>query len=139
MAVLLGQQPVQHGAEGRDPRPGRDENGVAHWRMQNEIPERPLKLDLVAFVEAAEMIRHESFVHTIEAEGNMSVFGGWRRDRIWTGHLLTVRSIRLHRKPLPGNKTEISNSVHFEFEVLGKLGERNGTNQSCFVSFKLSH
>lgn len=51
----------------------------------------------------------------------MSVVGRRRRDRIGADHLLAFGSVGLDRKPLSRNKAEMSNSVHFEFEVLGKL------------------
>src|SRR5260370_12878925 len=54
------QQPGQHGAEGRDPGSGGDEHGVTQRRTQNEIAERSLKHNLRAFVEIAEIVRHES-------------------------------------------------------------------------------
>src|SRR5208282_222386 len=139
MTVAFRQQPVQHGAEGRYAGSGGDEHGVAQGRAQNEIAKRPLKRDLSAFVETAEMVGHESILHAIQAEGDMSVAGGRRRDRIGAGHLLAIGSHGPHREPLPWNKAEASYSVHFEFEVLGKLGERDGANEACVEGFKLSH
>src|SRR5208337_491459 len=56
---VFGEQPVQHGAEGRDPGSRGDEYGVAHGRAQDEIAEWSLKRDPRAFVETAEIVRHK--------------------------------------------------------------------------------
>src|SRR5450631_33453 len=96
MAVALGQQPMQHGAERRNPGSSGDEHGVAQRRAQNEITERPLKRNLRAFGEAAEMVRHKSILHAIQAEGDMPVLGRRGRDRIRASHLLSVGSRGLH-------------------------------------------
>src|SRR5208282_1346053 len=77
MTGVFGQQPVQHGAEGRDSGSGGDEHGVTQRRAQDEIAERPLKRDLRAFVETAEIVRHESILYSIQAEGEVPVFGRW--------------------------------------------------------------
>src|SRR5664279_420804 len=56
MTVAPGQQPVHHGAERRDSGPSRNEHGVTRRRTQNEIAERPLKHDLRALIETAEIV-----------------------------------------------------------------------------------
>src|SRR5208282_2235137 len=73
LTISLGQQPVQHGAEGRDSGSGGDEHGISERRSQNKIAERSLKLDVGAFVETAQIVRHESIVHAVQAEGDVSV------------------------------------------------------------------
>src|SRR4029077_14250890 len=55
MTFALRQQPVQHGAERRDPGSSGNEHSVAQGRAQNEIAERSLKRNRRAFVETAEI------------------------------------------------------------------------------------
>ncbi len=139
MTITLSQQPMQHGAERRNPRSRGNKHGVARRRMQNEIAERPLKRNLGAGLETAKMVRHESIVHAIQTESDVSVFRRRRRDRIGARDLLALGSRGLHRKPLSRDKVEMSNSVYFEFNVLGKLGERERAKHSRVEGFKLSH
>src|SRR5208282_77392 len=80
VTVALRQQPVQHGAEGRDPCPRGNERSVTERRTQDEIAERPLERDVRAFFETAEIVRHKSIVHAIQAKGEVPVLGGRRRD-----------------------------------------------------------
>src|SRR5580658_10751754 len=75
MTVVIRQQPMQHGAERRDAGSGGDEHSVAQGRAQNEIAERALKYDLGAFVQTAEIVRHESVMVAVQAEGDVSVRG----------------------------------------------------------------
>src|SRR5260370_2963949 len=82
MPVAARQQPVQHGAEGGDPGSSGNEHGVTQRWTQNEVAERPLKRNLRAFLEIAEIVRHESILHAIEAEGDVSVLGGRGGDGI---------------------------------------------------------
>src|ERR1019366_4630405 len=139
MTVTLRQQPVQHGTKRRDSGSRGNEHGVTEGRAQNEIAERSLKRDLRARVEIAEIVRHESILHAIQAEGDAAILGRWRRNRIRTGHLLAIGRRGLHREPLSGNEAEAGYSVHFEFEMLGKLGERDGAKHAGFERFELSH
>src|ERR1035438_3062862 len=139
MTVPLRQEPVQHGTKRRDAGSGRNEYGVTQGRMQNKIAERPLKRDRGACVETAEIVRHEPILHPIQAEGDMSVGGRRRRNRIGTRHILAIGSVGLYRKPLSGHEAKAGHSAHFELDVLGKLGEREGTKYSGLESFKLSH
>ena len=107
--------------------------------MQDEITERPLKRDLGASVEAAEIIRHESVVYPIQTERDATILGRRRRDRIRTRHLLALGSVALYGKPLSGHKAKVGYALYFEFDVLGKLGERDGVEHLCVESLERSH
>src|ERR1700678_1233086 len=122
MAIGLGQQPVQHGAEGGDPGPGGNKHGVAQWRPQNEIAKWALERNLRAFAQIAEIIRHESIRNAIQTKTNSSIVGWSRSDRISACNLLASRSLGFHREPLSGKKAEASHSIHFEFDVFCKFG-----------------
>src|SRR5580658_1476666 len=139
MTVALRQQPVQHGAERSDPCARSHERGVAERWAQDEISERPLERDMRAFFEAAEIVRHESIVHAIQAKGDVPVLGGRRCDRVRARHLLAIGSVGLHRKPLSGDKAETRDSLYFEFDMPGELRERNGAKQSGVKSLELCH
>src|SRR5208337_1308260 len=108
-------------------------------RAQSEIAKRPLKRDPRAFAESAEIVRHESILHAIQAKGEVPVLGRRRRDRIRARNLLAIGSVGLHREPLSRNKAEAGYAVHFEFEVPGKFGERDGAQQAGVESLKLGH
>src|SRR6202166_4721393 len=71
MTFAFRQQPVQHGAERRDPGSSGNEQSVAQGRAQNEIAERSLKRDGRALIETAEIVRHKSILHAIQAEGDV--------------------------------------------------------------------
>jgi hypothetical protein len=75
MTVAFRQQPRQYGAKWRDPGSSRNEHGVAQRWTQNEIPERSLKRDSGALVEAAELVRHKSILHAMQAEGDAAILG----------------------------------------------------------------
>ena len=64
---------------------------------------------------------------------------GARRDRIGACHLLAIGSVDLHREPLSGNKAEMVYAAYFEFEVLGKFGERKRAKHAGVESFELGH
>src|ERR1700730_5517729 len=95
MTVALRQQPVQDGAKRRDPGSSRKEYGVTQGRAQNEIAKRSLKRDRRAFIEGAEIVRHKSILHAIQAESDVSVLGGRRRDGICARNLLPIGSVGL--------------------------------------------
>src|ERR1700688_4054467 len=139
MTFALRQEPMQHGAKRCDPGSSRNEHGVTQGRAQNEIAERSLKRDGRTFVKAAEIVRHKSILHTIQAEGEMPILGGRRRDRICARHLLAIGGVGLHREPLSGNEAEAGYAVHFKFEVLGEVGERDGAKHLGVKSLELSH
>src|ERR1700676_3732072 len=106
MTFALRQQPGQHGAKRRDPGSSRNEHSVAQGWTQNEIAKRSLKRDRRAFIEAAEIVRHESILHAIQAESEVSVLGGRRSDRICARDLLAIGSVGLYREPLSGDEAE---------------------------------
>src|ERR1035441_82896 len=138
MTIALRQQPMQHRAERRDPGSSCNKYGVTERRAQDEIAERSLKRDLRAFVETAEIVRHKSILHAIQAEGDLPLRGRRRRDRIRARHLLAIGIGGLHREPLPRNEAEAGDAAHFELKMLGKLGERDGAKQTDRKSTRLN-
>src|SRR5271155_459346 len=122
MTIAFRQQPVQHGTERRDPGSGGNEYGVTQRRVQDEIAERTLKLNLCAWVEIAEIVRHESILYSIQAEGKKPILGGRRGDGIRARHLFALGSAGFHREPLSGNKAEAGYAANFEFDMLCELG-----------------
>src|SRR5271163_2601656 len=102
MTFRLPEQPVKHRAERRDPGSGGDEYGVAERRTQGEIPERPLKRYSFARSCIAEMVRHKSVLHAVEAEGDASVFRWRRGDGICAGNFFSLRRVDFHGEPLSG-------------------------------------
>src|SRR5277367_5175453 len=139
MTVVLRQQPMQHGSEGRNSSSGRNEDGVAQGRAQNEIAEWSLKRNVRAFLQIAEIVRHESIGNAVQAEGDVSICGRRGRYRIGACDFLAVGSVSLDRKPLSGDKAEMVHAAHREFEVLGEFGERKRAKHAGVESFELSH
>src|SRR5580700_1727404 len=139
MPLRVRQQPVQHRAKRSNPRPRRDQNRVAQRRTQNKTPERPLKRYLRALLQTAQIVRHETLFHPIQAESEMPILARRRRDRIGARHLFPLGSSRLHREPLPGHKSKMAHPVYLKLQVLGKLRERHRANHPCVKSLKLGH
>jgi hypothetical protein len=108
-------------------------------RMQNETAKRSLKRNFRTFFKIAEIVRHESILHAIQAESEASIFRRGRRDRISARHLFPFGSVGLYRKPLSRNKADVVSAPHFEFEVFGKFGKGDRPRQLCVKSLKLCH
>src|ERR1700730_10032748 len=68
MPRRIRQQPMQHGTERRNTGAGRDEDGVAQWRPQDEVAERPLAADFLALFHVAEKIGHKAILHPTQTK-----------------------------------------------------------------------
>src|SRR5260370_6806294 len=132
-------EPVQHGTKRRNAGSRGYEHGVTQGWAQDEIAERSLKRNLRAFVETAEIVRHESILHAIQAEGDAAVLGRRRRNRIRAGHLFALGSGGLHREPLSVDEAEAGSAVHFAFPLTAQLGERLAANPPPIEPFELCH
>ena len=130
-------QPVQHRPERRNPGSRSDHQSIPQRRPQNEIAERTLKRNLGPFAQIAQVIRHEPVLHAIQAKSKPPILRRRRCNRVRPCDLLTLRRAGFHRKPLPGDEPKPGHSLHFEFDVLGKLGERNRAQQLCGESLEL--
>src|SRR6267154_458784 len=130
---------MKHGAEGSDACAGRDEDRITHGRPQDEIAERPLTANLVAFFHIAEKVRHEPVLYTVEAECEARVFAWRRGDGVSAGEFLSIGPDLFERQPLTGHKSKAPHAGHLELKVFRKLGERRGTHQLRDVSLKGSH
>ena len=120
MSRGIGEQPVQHRAERSDARASRNEEGVAHGRVQNEVTEWSLQGNLFTFLHVAEKIGHEPILHSIQTESEAIVLGWSRADGIGTRDFFSVSFHMPEGKPLPGNKTKLGFSDDLKFEILGE-------------------
>src|SRR5258708_22924479 len=118
MSFALRQEPAKHGAKRRNPRSSGNKHGVAQRRAKNEVAEWSLKFDCRAFVKTAEIVRHKSILHAIQAEGDVSGFVRRRSDRIHARDLLPIGGVGLNREPLSRTKAKRGCSVTLKFEVL---------------------
>src|SRR5581483_1349470 len=96
MTGFFRQQPMQHGAEGRDPSAGSNEDRVTHRWTQNEVAERPLAADLVPSSHVANKVGHVAILHAVQAKGEASIlpatFFRWRRGNgISASDLFAIR------------------------------------------------
>src|ERR1700678_2092211 len=106
MTVVFREHPLQHRTKRSDPGSCGDEHGATRLRMQNETAKRSLKRNFRTFFKIAEIVRHESILHAIQAESEASIFRRGRRDRISARHLFPFGSVGLYRKPLSRNKAD---------------------------------
>ena len=122
MTRVIGQQPLQHRAERCDAGTGRDKNGIAQRRTQDEVAERPLSANFLTFIHVAKKIRHETILYAVQAERETVVISRRGSDGVSAGDLFAVGLISSKGKPLPGNKTEAGLARHLELKMLGLLG-----------------
>src|SRR5207249_4476209 len=90
MAGWIGQKPVQHGTKRSNTCAGSNKDGVADWRVQNEITKRTLATDFFAFPHVAQKVRHEAVLNSIETESESIVLRGRRSDGVGASELFAI-------------------------------------------------